>query len=323
LEYKIGWFTEGGWEGKVPRNDPNMRNDLSWMHTLDANHHFIGNLPSMEENMYDMGIITIPKTKIEQLVHVDLIKEMKRVCKRVGTMQEGPHWYFQDFPMEQQIWFYNLLMDIDFIWCHNEIDKKYYEGLTDKLVYVNPTLMLEDQIKPHIVNSDARSGVMIGGNMCRWYGGFDSYIVAREFDEDIFAPSMGRKIDREDEMDITHLPYMTWVDWINNLSRFKYGVHLMPTWAAGTFTLNCAYHGIPCIGYKGLDTQEQLHPSLSVDYGDLDTAKILAQRLRIDEEFYEKCSKECKALYEKSSFREKQYIYTMNKVIGEILNETN
>ena len=323
MEYKIGWFTEGGWEGKVPRNDPNMRNDLSWMHTLDANHHFIGNLSTLDENVYDIGIITIPKTNIEKLIQFDLIKEMKRVCKRVGTMQEGPHWYFQDFTMEQQIWFYNLLMDIDFIWCHNEIDKKYYEGLTNKLVYVNPTLMLEDQIKSHIVNSDERSGVMIGGNMCRWYGGFDSYIVAREFDEDIFAPSMGRKIDREDEMDITHLPYMTWVEWINNLSKYKYGVHLMPTWAAGTFTLNCAYHGIPCIGYKGLDTQEQLHPSLSVDYGDLNTAKILAQRLRIDEDFYNKCSKECKDLYGKSSFREKQYIYNIKKVIGEVIDETN
>ena len=62
---------------------------------------------------------------------------------------------------------------------------------------------------------------------------------------------------------------------------------------------------------------------MSVDYGDLNTAKILAQRLRIDEDFYNKCSKECKDLYEKSSFREKQYIYNMKKVIGEVINETN
>ena len=40
-------------------------------------------------------------------------------------------------------------------------------------------------------------------------------------------PSMGRKIDREDELDINHLPYMTWIEWMNNLSQFKYGVHLI------------------------------------------------------------------------------------------------
>ena len=322
MEHKIAWFTEGPMRGKIPRNHPNMRNDLAWMNALEVNHHTIAHLPNIRDNEYDVGIITIPKTNLDQLMQVDVVKELKRICKKVGTMQEGPHWYFQDYTMEQQIWFYNLLAELDFIWCHNEIDKLYYKGLTNKKCYVNPTLMLEDQIKPHIINSDARSGVMIGGNMVRWYGGFDSYIIAREFEEDIFAPSMGRKIDREDEMDISHLPYMTWVEWINNLSRFKYGVHLMPTWAAGTFTLNCAYHGIPCIGYKGLDTQH-LHPSLSVDYGDLDTAKILAKRLKIDKEFYEKCSVECKNLYRNSSFREEKYVNIMKQVIEEIINETN
>ncbi len=322
MEHKIAWFTEGGWEGKVQQDEQEMRNDLSWMYTLDATHHFIGNLPKLDKNMYDIGIITIPKTKIEQLVHVDLIKEMKRVCKIVGTMQEGPHWYFQDFTMEQQVWFYNLLTDADFIWCHNEMDLKYYKGLTNKKCYINPTLMLEHQIKPHIVNSDERSGVMIGGNFCRWYGGFDSYMIAREFGESIYAPSMGRKIDREDEMDITHLPYMTWVDWINNLSKYKYGVHLMSTHAAGTFALNCAYHGIPCIGYKGLDTQEMCFPHLSVDMGDLKKAKQLAERLKTDDDFYNDCSKIAKTRYNEC-FGQKEYIYTMNKVIGEVTNETN
>ena len=134
---------------------------------------------------------------------------------------------------------------------------------------------------------------------------------------------MGRKIDREDEMDINHLPYMTWVDWIKQIGRYKYGVHLMPTWAAGTFTLNCAYWGIPCIGYKGLDTQEKLHPSLSVDYGDLNSARVLARKLISDDNFYKNCSDESKELYKKSSFNEKEYIYIMNKVIKEVMNENN
>ena len=323
MEYKIGWFTEGGWTGKVPRDHPNMRNDMAWMHTLDAIHHPIEHLSSINDNMYDVGIITIPKTNIDNLMLVDTIEQMKRVCKKVGTMQEGPHWYFQDYSMEQQIWFYNTLMELDFIWCHNEIDKKYYQGLTGKKCYINPTLMIEDEINPSTVKLEDRSGVMIGGNMVRWYGGFDSFIVAQEFEENVFAPSMGRKKDREEEMGITHLPYMTWVEWINNLSKYKYGVHLMPTWAAGTFTLNCAYHGIPCIGYKGLDTQEKLHPSLSVEYGDVNMARSLASRLHNDNDFYETCVDECRTLYKNSVFREKQYIYIMNKVIKEVMNESN
>ena len=318
---KIAFFSESNFDGNIPRDFDNMRTEYAWYVGLNAIHHHIGNLPSMDENMYDLGIIIIPKTKIEQLIQVDLIKQMRKVCKKIGTMQEGPYWYFQDYPMEQQIWFYNTLMEMDVIFAHNQTDVEYYKGLTGKEnVFQNKSLMIEDKIEPHIINTDARDGVIIGGNMVRWYGGFDSYIVAQEFGEDIFAPSMGRKIDREDEMDINHLPYMNWLNWINNLSRFKYAVHLMPTQAAGTFALNCAYHGIPCIGYKGLDTQELCFPKLSVDIGDLQKAKVLSQHLKMDKDFYEECSETAKIKYYEC-FGEKQYIYSVKKLIKKVIDD--
>ena len=181
--------------------------------------------------------------------------------------------------------------------------------------------MIEDKITPHIVNPDARDGVIIGGNMVRWYGGFDSYIIAQEFEEDVFAPSMGRKIKNEEQMEgLTHLNYMNWLSWINNLSRFKYGVHLMTTHAAGTFALNCAYHGIPCIGYEGLDTQELCFPHLTVEMGDLNKAKQLARRLKTDKSFYDDCSKIAKTRYNEC-FGEKEYIYTMNDIFKKVISE--
>ena len=316
---KIAFFSESGFDGKIPRDFDNMRTEYAWYVGLDANHHWIGTLPSLEDKTYDLGVVIIPKKNISQLMKVDLIGQMKRVCKKIGYMQEGPYWYFQDYPIEQQIWFYNCLMEMDVIFGHNEADVEYFKGLTQKKhVYRNPSLMITDKIEPHIVNPDARDGVIIGGNMVRWYGGFDSYIVAQEFGEQIYAPSMGRKIDREDEMDINHLPYMTWVEWINNLSRFKYGVHLMPTQAAGTFALNCAYHGIPCIGYKGLDTQELCFPQLSVDMGDVNSAVKLARKLKEDKTFYGFISNKAKNNYN-AIFGEKHYIYSMNDIIKEVI----
>ena len=320
----IAFFSESNFDGKIPRDFDNMRTEYAWYVGLDAAHHSLANLSSMKDSMYDLGIIIIPKTKIEQLMQFPLIEQMRRTCKKIGTMQEGPHWYFQDYPLHQQIWFYNTLMEMDVIFAHNQIDVDYYKGLTGKEnVFQNKSLMIEDKITPHIVNSDARDGVIIGGNMVRWYGGFDSYIVAQEFGEDIFAPSMGRKIENEEQMEgLTHLDYMNWLSWINNLSRFKYGVHLMTTHAAGTFALNCAYHGIPCIGYKGLDTQEICFPHLSVEIGDLKKAKHLAERLKTDDDFYNDCSKISKTRYNEC-FSEKEYIYNMNKVIKEVMNEKN
>jgi hypothetical protein len=320
----IAFFSESNFDGKIPRDFENMRTEYAWYVGLDATHHHIESIQSLDDNIYDLGIVIIPKTKIDYLMVYPLIEQMKRVCKKIGFMQEGPHWYFQDYPLHQQIWFYNCLMEMDVIFAHNEIDVEYYKGLTGKEnVFQNKSLMIEDKIEPHIVNPDVRDGVIIGGNMVRWYGGFDSYIVAQEFEEDIFAPSMGRKIENEEQMEnLTHLPYMNWLSWVNNLSRFKYGVHLMTTHAAGTFALNCAYYGIPCIGYKGLDTQELCFPHLSVDMGDLNKAKQLANRLKTDKSFYDDCSKISKTRYNEC-FGEKEYIYTMNKVIGEVINETN
>ncbi len=319
---KIAFFSESNFEGKIKRDFSNMRTEYAWYVALDAVHHPIYKLNDVKEE-YDLGIVIIPKKNIEIISKLPIIEEMRRVCKKIGFMQEGPHWYFQDYPIEHQIWYYNILSQMDFILAHNKSDIKYYKGLLgNKHVYQNKSLMILDELNPRCA-PNRRAGVIIGGNMCRWYGGFDSYIIAQEFGTEIFAPSMGRKIEREEEMDITHLPYMSWKKWVNNLAHYKYAVHLMPTHAAGTFSLNCAWYGIPCIGYKDSDTQSELHPLLTVDNGDLDSASKLAKKLKNDEDFYTHCSAQTKLIYKNSGFVENKYIYNMNKIFKEVMNETN
>ena len=321
-DYKIAWFTEGGWQGKVSLDNPNMRNDVSTKYILGAEHYPIFQLPKVLEHFgeshFDFGIVTLPKTNTEQLLQFDMMGDLKKLCKKTISMQEGPHWYFQDYTMEQQIWWYNSLTEFDMLFAHNHKDVNYYKGITNKPVHKMPTLMLAERlgIQPR---SEWNDVVIIGGNMVRWYGGFDSMIVAQQFDMPIVAPSMGRKIDREDELDIQHLSYMTWVEWINSLSQYHVGVHMMPTHAAGTFTLNCAFHGIPCIGYKGLDTQEELHPLLSVDDGDMDTAIKLANKLK-DDKFYEECSLMSKENYTKSLYAENNFVPYIKEIFEELIN---
>jgi len=317
----IAFFSESNFIGKISRNFENMRTEYAWYVALNANHHPISNLPNLDDKIYDLGIVIIPKMNIDNLMQFPMIKQMRRTCKKIGFMQEGPYWYFQDYPMEQQIWFYNCLMEMDVIFGHNKADVEYFKGLTQKKhIYQNKSLMITDEIKPVMSNPIGRKGVIIGGNMVRWYGGFDSYIIAQEFDTEIFAPSMGRKIEREDEMSITHLPYMNWVEWMNNLSKFRYAVHLMPTHAAGTFALNCAYHGIPCIGYEGLDTQSYCHPQLTVKMNDLSGARKLANKLKTNKDWYKLQSETARNNFN-TFFGEKEYIYNMNTIIKEVIDE--
>tara|TARA_R110002096_G_scaffold27913_5_gene84861 strand:+ start:1033 stop:1956 length:924 start_codon:yes stop_codon:yes gene_type:complete len=301
---KIAFFTEGNWLGKVSRDNPNMRTEMAWMCTLNADHYNIhgGNI----QGEYDLAVCIIPKKNPK----FDTSR-IRRQCKQVTSMQEGPHWYFQDYPLEQQIWYYNTLQEMDFLFVHNEIDKKYFQGLTNKKCKILPSLMIEDTLKD--IPDNVGEGVMMGGNFCQWYGGFDSYIVAQQFGTDVTVPSMGRKIEGEEEMEnLTHLSYLNWTNWIAELSKRKYGVHLMRTHAAGTFALNCAYLGIPCIGYKGLDTQEICHPNCTVEVGDLVKAKQIAEKLRIDEDFYLYCINTAKEKY-KEHYHENKFNNTFKE----------
>ena len=194
---------------------------------------------------------------------------------------------------------------MNIIFTHNYSDKNYYEGLTGhKDVRIMKSLMIEDAIGE--LKEVKRDGVIIGGNFVNWYGGFDSYIVAQEISDTIYAPSMGRKQPGEEEL-VTHLPYMNWKQWIHKLNEFEIGIHLMRTQAAGTFALNCAYLGIPCIGYKGLDTQESCHPDLTVEIGNLKEAKNLAKKLRNNQEFYVYCSQISKQKF-KEHYSENNFI---------------
>lgn len=286
---EVAFFTEMGFSGKVPRTHLNMRTEFAWMVALNADHYNLATRPSKE---YDLGIVIIPKNNPD--IDISLLKS---TCSKVAVMQEGPHWLFQDYSLESQIRYFNNLTTADTIFTHNRADQNYYRGLTDHPdVRVLPSLMIEDAIGP--LKEVDRKDVIIGGNFVQWYGGFDSFIVASEITTEVYAPSMGRKQSNEDQL-VTHLPYMEWKDWIHKLNEFKIGVHLMRTHAAGTFALNCAYLGIPCIGYKGLDTQELCHPELSVDVGDLRKAKELIKELHTSDKFYNLCSSESKERYVK------------------------
>ena len=136
-------------------------------------------------------------------------------------------------------------------------------------------------------------------------------VPSKLLSDDITAPTTGRMKDGERMLDINHLQWVVWLDWMYELSKHKYGVQL-GTAAAGTFNLNCAYLGIPCIGYDNVNTQKYLHPDLSVPDGDVESARKLAIRLN-DDDFYQKCSEKTKKLYEQF-YSEEVYIKKMKNI---------
>ena len=301
---KVAFLSEMGFTGKISRDHPNMRTEFAWMCALEADHHNIRRFESVSG--YDHVFIIFPKGEVylnsigEKLIHkknpvsdllsCNIVSKLKSNNKKVHYVQEGPHWLWNDYEMIDQINFYNLLAQCDSIFAHNEYDAKYYRGLVpNKNIEVIRTLMIENLISSMKPTKEEK--VIIGGNFSRWYGGFESYLISNQFGLPTYAQTSHAKRDGEELMDnLIHLPRLYWNDWMSVLKDFKYAIHLMPTVAAGTFSLNCAYFGIPCIGNQNVDTQRLCHPNLSVEVGDLEKAHKLALALKEDAEFYKACS---------------------------------
>lgn len=308
---KIAFFTEGGYTGKVPRNNPNMRTDQAWICALDATHYHVSQQPSEH---YDVGIVIIPKEKNrEQLVKANypLVSNLKRVCSKVIVMQEGTHWDWMEDSIPVMVWFYNQLLEADMLLCHNDIDVKYYQGITNKPSYVMPTLMLEDTIK---VSDQKSESVFVAGNWHQTYRGFDAWTIGREFELPLHAFKAGKFRQGEEVTGMNYLPWMMWSDFMYELSKHKYGVQTYET-SAGQFPLNCAYLGIPCIGYNQVNTQRILHPDLSVEVGDVLAARKLVHKLKDDQEFYTHCSNYAKEKY-RELYSEEAFINNMNKILS-------
>ena len=303
---RIGFFSEGGYEGKVPRNHYNMRTDVAWVCALEAYHCPIPMIDTIENNSFDVGVMILPKNR-KPLLNYPLLEHYRRVCKKVTVMQESYYNYWQDSSIAEQIWYFNFLAEMDLIFCHNVVDLKYYNGLTNVRTELLPTVMITDNIIPR---NEWGDGVIIGGNWVKDYGGFDSYQVALEITDDITAITTGRMKPEEKDL-FKHLNWMYWSEWINVLSQYHVGVQL-GTAAAGTFNLNCSFHGIPCIAYSNSNTQRILHPKTTVELGDVVGAKEIARKLK-NKKFYDECMKETTKNYEKY-YSEEKFLEHWNRV---------
>lgn len=308
--------------GKVPRTFKNMSVVVSWPTSSGSDILPIYSVASASVDSlnreYDLGVIILPKN-LKDLNLDTLLINAKKLCRKIGVMQEGSHWYYQDYNYADQIRYLNFLGSMDVMFAHSKTDVPYFRGMFKKPTYTLQTLIVDDGIKERNVTPSRNGEPIIGGNFCSWYSGMDSYFVARNFNKPIWIPSMGRKIENEELIpNLNHLPFLEWIDWMEQLSRFSYGIHLMRPRVAGTFALNCSYWGIPCIGYKGLDTQDILHPSLSVEVGDIESANALAIRLRDDKDFYDECVNTTTTNYDKY-YKESVWLEKWKEMCEDIL----
>jgi len=291
---KILFLSELGHTDKVPRDYRHMRTEFAQMCALQSDHLPMNQVQNYQgDTDYDHVIMLISKTPQlrEFILTFDLVETVRQFGKKIWFMQEATCWIHQTMKLPHQVTHVNILNSVDGILSENVTDYKYYRGVAPSTpVYTIPTLMIEDYLLD-ARKVEKQDKTMIGGNCSDWYGGFDSYLVADVYDNPIDMPKM-RNTDFHDQLPrLSVLPHIQFTDWIYKLSEYKYAVHLMPSITAGTFCLNSAFLGIPCIGYEESDPQRICQPDLSVGLYDIEKAVSLAKELKDNKDFYNECSR--------------------------------
>ena len=190
---KISFISELPFDGKVSRNHPHMRTEfVSFVH-LKADHYCYKNIGNIKSK-YDHVVLLISKSdEIREWLYnyPNLVSDLRGVGSKIWFMQEATAQIYQTKELHHQIRHYNLLQEVDGILTENYTDYKYFRGMTssDKEIHTIPTLIIEDNFK-HLTNVERDDKVMMGGNFTSWYGGFDSFLVASEFDLPISVPKM-------------------------------------------------------------------------------------------------------------------------------------
>ena len=290
---KILFISELGHTDKVSRDYSHMRTEFAQMCALQSDHLPIYKVNEFSGSGYDHIILLLSKSPQlrDFILQFDIVEKVRHFGKKVWFMQEATSWIHQTMKLPHQVTHVNILNSVDGILSENVTDYKYYRGVAPNTpVHTIPTLMIEDYLLD-ARKIEKQDKTMIGGNCSDWYGGFDSYLVADVYDNPVDMPKM-RNTDFHDQLPrLSVLPHIQFTDWIYKLSEYKYAVHLMPSITAGTFCLNSAFLGIPCIGYEESDPQRICQPDLSVGLYDIEKAVSLAKELKDNKDFYNECSR--------------------------------
>ena len=322
-------ITEMGFEGKIPENYENMRVLEAQIVALDAYHLPLTKVLQENKTYEGNALVVLPKgnfkgERYKELWvwlynnHFNTIEELKEKFNKIYFYQDGVLGWWNMCETRAQVWWYNNLQECDKIYCPNINDVSYYKGLfPDKKIGVVRSIMLDTPLDKNKF-LDKQDKVIISGPFTYEYLGLHNTILASNLDIQIDIPPMGASRMPEDSYDmapslgVNYLKYMNWRDWMYNLSQYKYGFYMMRAWGSASFSLNCAYFGIPCVGNNRADTQNILFPKLSFDVYNIEGALNATKRLKEDKEFYNECSLYAKEIYKKEFTKEK-FIEIFNK----------
>jgi len=310
--------SEMGFEGYFPINYPNLRVLETQLIYLEAYHLPLQKIITEGKTykgslLYNIGKGDFEKPYISDLYHNhhNIVSKLKEKFEKVYIYQDGEIGWWNQVDTRLQAWWYNQLISSDGILVPNSTDVSFYKGIfPNKKIKVIRSVMTDEGLdKTKFKPKEDRT--IVTGPLTREYNGFSQLLLAHNLDMPVDIPPMGESRmpkdswEMADNLGVNYLQYMSWNEWMYNLSRYKVGYMMSAATASGSFALNCAYLGIPCIGDKRADTQSILFPDLAVDVFDNEKALELTFKLKNDLDFYIEVSNKAKRLYKQEFTKEK------------------
>lgn len=308
--------SEMGLEGRFNANHPYLRVFETQLLFLDLEHIPVFKLLQSNNSYQGDLLFNIGKGGFEKdyirLLYTNfnnVVELLKNKFNKVYIYQDGEVGWWNQVDVKLQVWWYNQLASSDGIIVPNTSDIKFYKGMFPETpIKVIRSVMTDEGLdKSKFKPKSGRS--IITGPLTREYNGLAQVLLAHNYGLPIDIPPMGESRmpkdswEMADNIGVNYLSYMTWIDWMYNLNQYEIGYMMAAATASGSFALNCAYLGIPCIGCNKTDTQLLLFPELAVDSFDTQKALELTLKLKNDKEFYNKVSLYAKKMYEKEFSR--------------------
>ena len=265
--------SEMEFEGIFPVDYPHMRvfetqllflnaKHIPLLKILNSNQKYKGDL------LFNIGKGDFSKPYIKFLYQTgDIVSILKEKFDNVYIYQDGEIGWWNQVDVKLQVWWYNNISKSDGIFVPNSTDKSYYQGILPSQVKVKVIRSVMTDKGLNLNNFKPKENrIIINGPFTMEYNALPQVLLAHTTGMVVDIPPMGKSRMPKDSwemassINVNYLNYMSWIDWMYNLNRYKIGYMLMPSAASGSFALNCAYLGIPCIGNKKADTQSILFP---------------------------------------------------------------
>jgi hypothetical protein len=205
-----------------------------------------------------------------------------------------------------------IIINVDGILVHNDLDKKYYENLYQKPCFYHKQLLLDVYNQLDLPNK--KENFILGGIEDR-YGALDGYMLLQDYpSEKIYHFGNNTQIPNLNSIsnDFDYIKYN------QLLAKFKIAINLTPLAIGGSFPLQCAMVKTPCIGWNNSNPHKECFPDLVVDYGDFEGLRIILNKLITDIDFYNDVTNNARDMFVKEFSSVKDYKENMIKIFNQI-----